>query len=255
VAIQDDVKPIRVRPAVFEAVRVWKNRQQAAAGSDEERSAYPPAESILQSIPRRQQSIPPAERKLWIPYVDQLPIRNTFGRSFIRLFAWMRVILTIGLGNFFDQLLRRDTIERRAVRFRRALERAGGTFVKLGQQLAMRVDLLPWAYCVELSKMLDRMTPFPTAEALQAVERTIKRPWQEVFAVFDPKPVGSASLACVFQATLKDGSKVVVKVRRPGIKELFTADLQVLDWVARFAEFLTIAQDRLEIFYSAARVF
>jgi ubiquinone biosynthesis protein len=240
VTLQDELKPIRVRPAVYEAVRVWKRRQKAVAGLDEGRSDYPSAESILQSIPRRQQSVPPAERKLWIPYVDSLPIRNTFVRSFIRLFAWMRVILTIGLGNFFDQLLRRDTVERRAVRFRRALERAGGTFVKLGQQLAMRVDLLPWAYCVELSKMLDQMTPFPTEQALQAVERVIKRPWQEVFAVFDPKPIGSASLACVFQATLKDGAKVVVKVRRPGIKELFAADLQVLDWITGFAEFLTL---------------
>jgi len=231
---------MRVRPAVFEAVRVWKKRQKAVAGLDEERSAYPPAESILQSLPRRQQAVPPDERKLWIPYVDQLPIRNTFFRSFIRLFAWLRVILTIALGNFFDQLLRRDTVERRAGRFRRALERAGGTFVKLGQQLAMRVDLLPWAYCVELSKMLDRMIPFSTEQALQAVERTIKRPWQEVFAVFDPKPIGSASLACVFQATLKDGSRVVVKVRRPNIRELFAADLQVLDWVTSLAEFLTI---------------
>ncbi|MEP7133408.1 MAG: AarF/ABC1/UbiB kinase family protein [Chloroflexota bacterium] len=238
--LQDELRPIRVRPAVYEAVRVWKKRQKAAAGLDEGRSDYPSAESILQSIPRRQQSVPPAERKLWIPYVEALPIRNTFVRSFIRLFAWMRVILTIGLGNFFDQLLRRDTTERRAMRFRKALERAGGTFVKLGQQLAMRVDLLPWAYCVELSKMLDQMIPFPTEQALQAVERVIKRPWQEVFAVFDPKPIGSASLACVFQATLKDGTKVVVKVRRPGIKELFAADLQVLDWITGLAEFLTL---------------
>jgi len=238
--VQDDLKPIHVRRAVYEAVRVWKKNQQTVAGSHEERSAYPPSESILQSIPRRQQAIPPAERKLWIPYVDQLPIRNNFGRSLIRLFAWMRVILTIGLGNFFDQLLRRDTTERRAVRFRQALERAGGTFVKLGQQLAMRVDLLPWAYCVELSKMLDQMIPFSTEQALQAVERVIQRPWQEVFAVFDPQPIGSASLACVFQATLKDGTKVVVKVRRPGIKEIFAADLKVLDWITGLAEFLTI---------------
>ena len=235
-AIQRELKPMHIRPAVFEAVQVWKNRQNAVAGSGEERSA----ESILQSIPRRQQSVPPDERKLWIPQVDGLPARKTFLRSLIRLLAWLRVILTIGLGNFFDQLLRRDSVERRAIRFRRALERAGGTFVKLGQQLAMRVDLLPWAYCVELSKMLDRMTPFSTEQALQAVERTIKRPWQEVFAVFDPKPIGSASLACVFQATLKDGAKVVVKVRRPGIRELFVADLQVLDWVTSLAEFLTI---------------
>ena len=100
-AIREKVNPIRVRPAVFEAVQVWRNRQNAVAGLDKAGGGYPSAESILQSIPRRQQAVPPDERKLWIPYVDQLPIRNTFGRSFVRLFAWLRVILTIGLGNFF----------------------------------------------------------------------------------------------------------------------------------------------------------
>ncbi|PKN94082.1 MAG: hypothetical protein CVU44_06670 [Chloroflexi bacterium HGW-Chloroflexi-6] len=236
----EDLKPISVRQAVFDAVRMWKKRQKAAAGSGGERGEPLPLEAILQSIPRRQQSVPPDERKLWIPYVEPLPARNTFGQSLGRLFVWLRLILAIGLGDLFDRILRRDTLERRAARFRRALERAGGTFVKLGQQLAMRVDLVPWAYCVELSKMLDRMTPFPTEQALQAIERTVKRPWQEIFDVFDPTPIGSASLACVYQATLKDKTKVVVKVRRPGIKELFMADLQVLDWIAGLAEFLTI---------------
>ena len=88
--------------------------------------------------------------------------------------------------------------------------------------------------------MLDRMAPFPVEEALIAVERTLKRAWQDVFAVFDPAPVGSASLACVYQAVLRNGTKVVVKVRRPGIRELFAADLKVLDWLARLAEFLTV---------------
>jgi predicted unusual protein kinase regulating ubiquinone biosynthesis (AarF/ABC1/UbiB family) len=240
VTIQEDIKSIRVRKAVSEAVKVWRSRQKAAAGFSEERSVFPPAESILQSIPRREQAVPPDERKLWIPYVDPLPVRKTLWRSLRRLLTWMRVILTIVLGDFSDQILRRETMERRAIRFRRALEHAGGTFVKLGQQMAMRVDLMPWAYCVELSKMLDQMKPFPTELALRAIERTIKRPWQDVFDVFDPKPIGSASLACVFQATLKDGTKVVVKVRRPGIKELFAADLQVLDWITGIAEFLTI---------------
>lgn len=237
---QDELRPIRVRQSVLEAVRVWKHRQKAAAGLDEARATYPSAEAILQSIPRREQAVPFDERKLWIPYVEPIPTKHTTSRSLIRLFTWMRVIFTIVLGNFFDQVLRRDSMTRRAVRFRQALERAGGTFVKLGQQLAMRVDLLPWAYCVELSKMLDRMIPFPVEQALEAVERTIKRPWQEVFDVFDPLPIGSASLACVYQAILKDGAKVVVKVRRPGIMELFTADLQVLDWMTGLAEFLTI---------------
>lgn len=236
---QGEVKPIGVRQSVYEAVGEWKKRQNGAAGASGKGSVSLPMAEILQSIPRREQSVPPNERKLWIPYVEPLPIKNIAGRSFMRMFTWARVILTVMLGNLFDQLLRRDATARRAVRFRQALEEAGGTFVKLGQQLAMRVDLLPWAYCVELSKMLDRMKPFPVEQALEAVERTIKRPWQEVFSVFDPTPVGSASLACVYQAILKDGTKVVVKVRRPGIKELFAADLQVLDWMAGLAEFLT----------------
>lgn len=239
--VQDDLRPLHVRQVVFDAVRAWKTARKIAASPDKERSnEHLPADAILQSIPRRQQSVPPDERKLWIPYVEPILVSNSFSKSLSRLFAWMRLIFTIVLGDFFDRILRRNTVERRAVRFRQALERAGGTFVKIGQQLAMRVDLLPWAYCVELSKMLDRMTPFSTEQALQAVERTIKRPWQEVFDVFDPKPIGSASLACVFQATLKDKTKVVVKVRRPGIKEVFMADLQVLDWIAGLAEFLTI---------------
>ena len=237
---QDGLRTIRARSSVVEAVREWRTRQMEAAGTGRERGVHPPAETVLRSIPRREQSVPLDERKLWIPQVEQIFARNLLIRSIGRLFVWQRVILAIVLGNFFDRVFRRDTMERRAVRFRRALEKAGGTFVKLGQQLAMRVDLLPWAYCVELSKMLDRMIPFPVEQALQAVERTIKRPWQEVFEVFDPKPVGSASLACVYQAILKDGKKVVVKVQRPGIRELFMADLQVLDWMAGLGEFLTV---------------
>jgi ubiquinone biosynthesis protein len=240
VSTPEDVKPIRARYAVYEAVRAWKSHRKTESGVGGESGGQPPTEAILKGLPRRQQSVPPDERKLWIPFVEPLQIRTSFGQSIRRLFAWLRVILTIVLGDFFDRVLRRDTVERRAIRFRRALERAGGTFVKLGQQLAMRVDLLPWAYCVELSKMLDRMTPYPTEQALQAVERAVQRPWQEVFAVFDPKPIGSASLACVYQATLKNGTRVVVKVRRPKIKELFLADLKVLDWITGFAEFITL---------------
>src|SRR5687768_1202191 len=229
-------RPVHVRQSVFEAVRVWKSQQKAVQDS----GSYPDMEAVLQPIPRREQSTPPDERKLWIPLVESAAIKISSGRSLRRLLTWLWVILRIWLGDFFDKVLRKDSPARSAVRFRKALERAGGTFVKLGQQLAMRVDLLPWDYCVELSKMLDRMAPFPVEEALQEVERTLKRPWQDVFAVFDPAPVGSASLACVYQAILKDGAKVVVKVRRPGIRELFVADLQVLDWLSRMAEFLTI---------------
>jgi len=230
----------RVRQSVAEAVGIWRSRQKTVAEVGEERSGHLPLEDVLQSIPRRELTVPPDERKLWIPQVESVPGKNRIIRSLMRLLTWLRVMFTFWLGNLWGRVLRKDSEAKRAVRFRATLERAGGTFVKVGQQLAMRVDLLPWAYCVELSKMLDRMAPFPVEQALQAVERTLKRPWQEVFDVFDPVPVGSASLACVYQATLKDGTKVVVKVRRPGVRELFLADLQVLDWMSGLVEFLTI---------------
>ncbi len=234
-------KSPQVRLAVMEAVNRWREQREAALAEQQEIESLT-LDDVLQSMPQREQNANRDERQLWLPFVEPLHFKMSQWRSVARLFTWFSVLGSILLGNFFDQLLRRDTVERRAVRLRKALERAGGTFVKLGQQVAMRIDLVPWAYCVELSKMLDRMVPFSTEQALQAVERTIKRPWQEVFEVFDPKPIGSASIACVFQAKLKDGTKVVVKIRRPGIAELFRADLQVLDWLAELGEFLTIVR-------------
>jgi ubiquinone biosynthesis protein len=236
---QVDSKPTHVRKSVFNAVNAWHRDQEVTATENMAVVDYPAAETILRSIPRREQLIDPAERRLWLPYLEPLIFKTSFWRSLRRLLTWLNVLATIWLGNFADRMLRRDTVERQAVRLRSALERAGGTFVKLGQQVAMRIDLVPWAYCVELSKMLDRMPPFPVEQALEAIEQTIERPWQEVFAIFDPKPVGSASMACVYQAILKDGTKVVVKIRRPGIAESFKADLQVLDWISGLAEFLT----------------
>jgi len=237
---QADSRPIQVRKPVFEAVNTWtQEREGLAHRAPQQGLAYPSAESILHSLPRREQLSNQDERQLWLPYVEPLVFKVSFWRSVRRLFTWFGVLASILLGNLGNRLLRRDTLERRAIRLREALERAGGTFVKLGQQVAMRIDLVPWAYCVELSKMLDRMVPFPTEQALRAIEKTIHRPWQEVFDVFDPTPIGSASIACVYQATLKNGAKVVVKIRRPGIAEVFCADLQVLDWITGLAEFLT----------------
>lgn len=235
-----DSRPIQVRKSVYEAVNKWtQKREDFTPRAPQKELAYPAAESILHSLPRREQLSNQDKRQLWLPYVESLVFKVSFWRSLRRLFTWFGVLASILLGNLGDRLLRRDTLERRAIRLREALERAGGTFVKLGQQVAMRIDLVPWAYCVELSKMLDRMAPFPTKQALRAIDKTIHRPWQEVFEVFDPTPIGSASIACVYQATLKDGAKVVVKIRRPGIAEVFCADLKVLDWIAELAEFLT----------------
>ncbi len=234
-----DSSPIHSRQPLMQVLTQRFHRQERPTGGPVKIAGYPATETILHSMPRREQVIDQHEGQLSLPYHQPLKFKTSPWLSYRRLFTWFRVLAAVLLGNLFDQLRRRDSIERRAIRLRMALELAGGTFVKLGQQAAMRIDLLPWAYCVELSKMLDRMATFPADQALKAVERTIHRPWQEIFEVFDPEPIGSASIACVFQATLKDGTKVVVKVRRPGIAEIFMADLQVLDWIAGLAEFLT----------------
>jgi ubiquinone biosynthesis protein len=107
---------------------------------------------------------------------------------------------------------------------RQTFANIGGTFIKFGQQMAIRVDLLPYAYCEELTKLLDRVEPFPSAQAITAVERVTGKPLAETFRTFDPAPIGSASVACVYQAILLNGDKVAVKVRRPHIGELFEAD-------------------------------
>jgi predicted unusual protein kinase regulating ubiquinone biosynthesis (AarF/ABC1/UbiB family) len=196
---------------------------------------------VLTSIPRREiQTSPISEKSL--PVVEPMTFRTSRLKAISRLLVWLSMILAFMIGTLWDILWRRNCEVRRAVRLRRTFERVGGTFIKFGQQMAMRIDLLPWAYTVELAKMLDDIPPFPVEKALEIIERTIGRNWQDIFAVFDPEPIGSASVACVYQAELKNGDRVAVKVRRPKIGELFMADFQAFDWLLDLAEFLTIVR-------------
>lgn len=230
----------RVRQAVQSAVLDWRLRQNGHHAGERIELSPLPLEEVLQPIERRTTVVDQSLRNENVfPDFEPQDSAPPPLYSLRRLFAWFRLILGFSLGNFFDRLLRRQSEAREAIRLRRELERAGGTFVKFGQQAAMRIDLLPWAYCVELSKMLDKMVPFPVEKALEAIERTTGKPWQETFAVFDPEPIGSASIACVYQAVLKDGTRVAVKVRRPNIRRIFMADFQVLDWLTGLMEFLT----------------
>ena len=131
-------------------------------------------------------------------------------------------------------------MRRRAVRLRRVFEREGGSFVKLGIHLSIRVDFLPWIFCNELSRMTDRMKPFPASQAISIIEGSTGKPLSATFSQFDPEPILSSSVANTYQAILRSGVEVMVKVRRPGIGEQFMADLQAFDWLLSFAEFLTI---------------
>ncbi len=130
--------------------------------------------------------------------------------------------------------------------FRDLLLNLGGVMIKVGQQLAQRVDLLPPAYCDVLKDMVDDI-PKEIAEAdvRAAIERQTKRPLCQTFRDFDFDSAGKASVACVYKAWLLTGERVAVKVRRPNIKKSFAADLDALAFILRSAEFLTILRPRL----------
>jgi ubiquinone biosynthesis protein len=128
--------------------------------------------------------------------------------------------------------------EPRAVRLRLALETLGPIFVKFGQVLSTRRDLLPADIADELAKLQDRVPPFDSRLVRQTLERGYQRPIEEVFARFDAQPVASASVAQVHLAELKDGTAAAVKVLRPGIASVIGHDIALLYSAAGLLQWL-----------------
>jgi ubiquinone biosynthesis protein len=118
---------------------------------------------------------------------------------------------------------------------RRALEELGPTFMKLGQVLSTRPDLMPPDYEAELARLQDSAPNVPVRDIVAAVETALGRPVREAFADFAPVPLAAASIGQVHAATLLDGTDVVVKVRRPGVMEQVNIDLDLLDRLASVA--------------------
>ena len=130
----------------------------------------------------------------------------------------------------------RPLSEPRGVRLRRALEALGPIFVKFGQMLSTRRDLVPLDIADELALLQDRVPPFPSAAAVATLEATYRKPLAEVFAEFDTTPVASASVAQVHFARLHDGTAVAVKVLRPGIAPVIAHDVSLLYAAAALVE-------------------
>jgi ubiquinone biosynthesis protein len=130
---------------------------------------------------------------------------------------------------------RRKASLSRAERLRLALEELGPIFMKFGQTLSTRRDLLPRDIADELEKLQDRVPPFSNAAARALVEAAYERPVAEVFARFDESPIAAATIAQVHGAQLKDGKEVVVKIVRPGIRALIERDLEVMYTLAGLA--------------------
>ncbi len=118
------------------------------------------------------------------------------------------------------------------VAFARDLEALGPTFIKLGQLLSTRVDLLPPSYLEALARLQDDVEPFSYAEVEQTIQEEIGVRLSKIFTSFEHEPLAAASLGQVHRATLRDGREVAVKVQRPGIRERVTHDLDALDEVA-----------------------
>jgi len=122
------------------------------------------------------------------------------------------------------------------VQLRRALEELGPTFVKLGQILAGRADMFGPEWIAEFEKLHSHVPALPLDALRAQLREDLGDEPEAVFARFDPEPLAAASIAQVHRAQLKDGSEVVVKIRRPGIREVIEADLRLLDRLAALAE-------------------
>jgi ubiquinone biosynthesis protein len=201
----------------------------------------------------------------------------------LRVFKIVRVALRYGLDEIIISGIRspaplrllsgllfwRDLSAPRGVRLRRALEELGPIFVKFGQVLSTRRDLMPTDLADELALLQDRVPPFPSALAVAEITRSLGKHPDELFGSFEREPVASASVAQVHFATLKDGTEVAVKVLRPGVRNAIGSDIALMHiiagWVHRWsvdgrrlrprevvAEFDKYLHDELDLMREAA---
>jgi ubiquinone biosynthesis protein len=171
--------------------------------------------------------------------VERQPDHRTITKS-ARYREILAVLARHGIGIVDDEFIKRESGERaRAEHLRRACEDLGTMFIKLGQVLSTRADLLSDAYRAELTKLQDEVAPLPASAIADVIREDLGRPPDELFAFFDPKALGSASIGQVHAARLFDGRDVVIKVRKPGVDELVHIDLDILaglvdEWSPRF---------------------
>lgn len=128
---------------------------------------------------------------------------------------------------------RRETVARR---FRTMLQELGPTFIKLGQVLSTRADLMPAAFVEELSTLQDQAPPIPLEHVRAQLKAAFGREPEEIFKEINPEPLAAASIAQVHRAVTLEGEEVVVKIQRPGIAEQIRSDLSVLHYLARLLE-------------------
>ena len=181
---------------------------------------------------------------------------GVIGRTYRHLNRYRQILTVLfkyGFGDLIDTLKieqyieiglqmisrkRRERLEKlsRAERVRMALEELGPTYIKLGQVLSTRPDLVPVEFVNEFSKLQDKVPPFSFEAVVQSIEAEFKRPWEIAYAQLDPEPLASASIGQVHRARLHSGEEVVVKIQRPGIEKIVEVDLEIMLHLATLAE-------------------
>jgi len=181
---------------------------------------------------------------------------GNIGRSYRHMQRYRQILTVLfkyGFGDLIDTLKieqyleiglqmisrkRREKIETlsRAVRVRMVLEELGPTFLKMGQILSTRPDLLPVEFMQELSKLQDEVPPFPFSEVEAAIKEDLQKPVEQIFSSFDEQPLAAASIGQVHKARMLDGKNVVVKIQRPGIQRTIEVDMEIMMHLAGLME-------------------
>lgn len=175
----------------------------------------------------------PVKQLIRLIHINTILARNGLDQVIvsIRLFAPLRFIVYLNPWNWFRkvQLTRGEAL-------RKTLEELGPIFIKFGQALSTRPDLVPADIALELCKLQDNVPPFSSAKVLAIIEAAFGRSAFDVFAEFDPEPLASASMAQVHAAKLKTGEEVVVKVLRPNMRKIIDQDIGIMYTIASLAE-------------------
>lgn len=161
-----------------------------------------------------------------------------YGEKLVELKMWFLHISMLALRRFFigTETDRERNQERQAIWLKEKLIKLGPTFIKIGQSMGTRADLLPLPFVVELGTLVDQVPAFPNDVAFARIEHELGRKINDVYAEFDIEPVAAASLGQVYRARLNSGEEVAVKVQRPNLEATIKGDIVILKKVAKFAE-------------------
>ncbi|MBE9182587.1 AarF/ABC1/UbiB kinase family protein [Oculatella sp. LEGE 06141] len=158
---------------------------------------------------------------------------QVWGRAFVIFWAFFVFAARLWWDKRLGQVERKQS--RRAAQLREILTRLGPAYIKVGQALSTRPDLVPPNYLEELTKLQDQLPPFPNELAYQFIEEELGAPPDKIYAELSPHPIAAASLGQVYKGKLKSGETVAVKVQRPGLSRRITIDIYILRMLSAWA--------------------